>query len=251
MLFAPLLFITALAEGAAPTPDQLIEKAIALNKAQDARALKYTWREDEERRDDKGQPQHPFLKTYDVIMLEGDSYRKLILEDGQPLDAKTAKKVEENLEKTREERKKHKILHKTIHMGDLETLPRLFDSKVTGEEVIGGRKTWRIESDPKAGIKPANQGEEEILATHRVTWFDQEEGFDLRRSTTYPRKINKIDAGTHGEFEFAKVGDVWLPASQIFRGGAHFFPGINAFGDIHIRYYDYKRFTSESTFTPN
>ena len=58
--------------------EQLIQKAIAAHKAQEERGWKFTWREDQESRDEKGQPAHPFLKTYDVIMLEGDTYRKLI-----------------------------------------------------------------------------------------------------------------------------------------------------------------------------
>ena len=250
-MIASLLLLLTLADGSFPPPEQLIEKAIAARKAQDAKGWKFTWHEDEELRDEKGQPLKPFRKTYDVIMLDGDSYRKLILEDGQPLDAKTAKKVEADLEKTREERKKHKLFNKTIHMGGLDQLERLFDSKVTGEETVGGRKTWRVESDPKTGAKAANASEEELLATHRITWFDEEEGIDIRRSTTYTRDVHKIQKGTHAEIEWSKVGEAWLPASQVFRAEVHFFPGIKGFGDRNYRYYNYKRFAAESTFTPN
>jgi hypothetical protein len=213
--------------------------------------VRFTYREDEENRDEKGQPLKPFLKTYDVIMLEGDNYRKPILEDGQPLDPKTAKKVEADLEKTREERRKHKIFHKSVALGGPAQMERLFDNKVTGEDLVDGRKAWRVESEPKADAMPANQAEKEMLASRRVTWFDKDDGIDVRRRTEYFRNVDEIRSGTYIDVEFHRVGDTWLPAVQTFHGMAHFMPGVNAFRDSHTRFYDYKRFAAESTFTPN
>jgi hypothetical protein len=250
-MLASLLIGLTVAQGSLPDPSELIRKAIAVRDAQEAKGLKFTYREDEERRDDKDRPITPFVRTYDVIMLEGDNYRKLILFDGQPIDAKTAKKVEADLEKTREERRKHKFLNKAIHLGGIRDLERFCDNKVVGEELVGGRKTRRVESDPKPGAKAANSAEEELLATHRIVWFDEEEGIDIRRETTYTRTVNKIQAGTHGEIEWSKVGDVWLPAKDYFKGDVKFIPGVRSYGNVRKRYYDYKRFSADSTFNPN
>ena len=246
-----LLAFAAFADNSVPDPEQLIRKAMEFRKAQADKNWKFTWREDEEWRDEKGQPMKPFVRTYDNIMLEGDNYRKLILLDGQPLDAKTARKVEADLNKTREERKKHPLFHKVVHMGDLDSLERLFDSKVTGEEVVGGRKAWRVESDAKPGAKPANPGEQEVIAAHQVTWFDEDEGVDLRRRTTYTHGVHNIKAGTEVEIEWDKVGEAWLPASTVFHGEVDFFPGVSAHPNKKYRFYDYKRFSVETTFTPN
>jgi hypothetical protein len=81
-------------------------------------------------------------------MPEGENYSKLILIDVKPLDAKTQKKVDANLEKTRAERRGNRLLsmRHTVSLGGLDLLMRLFDDKVTGEETISGRKTWRMES---------------------------------------------------------------------------------------------------------
>ncbi len=89
-------------------------------------------------------------------------------------------------------------------MGDLDSLQRLFDSRLTGEEMVGSRKAWRVESDAKPGAKPANQGEEELLAAHRTTWFDEESGIDVRRKTKYIRATHNIKAGTEAEIEWEK-----------------------------------------------
>jgi hypothetical protein len=251
MLVAPLLLLAVLAEGSFPDPAELIRNAIAASKAQDAKNEKFTWREDEVRTDDKGAPIKGFRRTYENIMLEGDNYRKLILVDGQPLDAKMAKKVEEDLAKTRQQRKGHRLFHTTVSLGGIELLGRLFDSKVTGEDLVDGRKTWRVESEPKRGIKPANPEEAESLATRRVTWFDQQEGVELRRLTTFIRATHRFQAGTETQMDWSKVGDAFLLSSLDFRWHLKFLPGVAPSGDSRYRYYDYKRFSTESTFIPN
>jgi hypothetical protein len=253
-LITPVLALLTLADGNFPPAGALIEKAIAADKAQEAKGLKFTWREDEERRDAKGDPIHPFVKTYDVIMLEGSTYRKLILEDARPLDAKTAKKVEQELEKARAERRSRRSLpfvSKTIHFSGIDDLIRLFDNTVTGEETVGGRKAWRVESSAKAGVRAANATEEELLATRRVTWFDEEDGAEVRHTTNYVRQVHKIEPTTRNEMDRRKVGDAWLPATLLFYNEFKIIPGITGVGQVRYRYYDYKRFTAESTFTPN
>src|SRR5882724_11743390 len=94
----------------APTPSQLIRAAIAARKAQDEKGWKFTYHEDEEQFENKkGQVVSRVIRTYDVIMLEGEPYRKLILSNGEPLDAKTQKRVDEDLEKARAERRKRTL----------------------------------------------------------------------------------------------------------------------------------------------
>lgn len=185
-------------------------------------------------------------------MLEGENYRKLILIDGQPLDAKTAKKVDADLEKTRQERRQHNgLFHKNITNSSLEQILRLFDSKVTGEEAINGRKAWRVESEPQPGAKPANKDEEDQLATHVITWFDEEDGEVARSRTTYIRNAHQIQAGNEMEVEMNKIGDSWHPVKFRFKPNLKFMLGIHITGEVRYRYYDYKRFSVETTFTPN
>jgi hypothetical protein len=241
----PLLILSALAEGNFPDPAKLIADAILAEQAQAKKNLKFTWREDEERPKEK-------TKTYDVIMLEGENYRKLILIGSQPLDAKTEKKVEGELEKTRQERKHGRSIgfHKNIQGAGLEQVSRLFDSKVTGEETIDGRKAWRMESEPKPGTPWANAQEEEMLAARRITWFDEEAGVEVQNRTTYFRNIHQIQAGNEFDLQFGKVGDSWQVIAMNFQPNIKFMPGVHITSGVHYRYYDFKRFASDSNFIP-
>ena len=241
----PLLALAVLADAGPPNAAQLIRNAIAAGAAQGQKNEKFTFLEDEEREGEK-------KRTYDNVMLEGENYRKLILIDGKPLDAKTAKKVDDDLEKTRQQRKHHQVgFHKEIHDSTLDQVARLFDSKVTGEEVVNGRKAWRVESEPKPGLKGANSQEEEVLATRRITWFDEEDGVEVRSRSTYFRNAHQIQAGNEMEAESSKVGDSWHITSFRFHANVKFFPGIGVKGDVLYRYYEFKRFAVDATFTPN
>ncbi len=257
-VFAAILltFLPNLSAGAdAPAPEQLIRAAVAALKAQDAKGWKYTFREDTEETqlDKKGKRQPTVRKTYDVIMLEGDHYRKLILVDGKPLDAKTQQKVDADLEKTRAERRKRKsgVITRQISLGGLDLLETLFDNKVTGEETVLGRKTWRVESEPKPDRKPANKAEEQALSARRITWFDQGEGVEVKRRVEIQRAANGFQPGSVLEFEFGKVGDAWLLERQILRVDLKAMMVVRARAEFRFHYHDYKRFEVESTLTTN
>jgi hypothetical protein len=154
------------------------------------------------------------------------------------------------MEKMRELRRKHAFMNKVVPYGGLGVLERLFDNKVVGEESVGGRKAWKVESEPKKGVKGADSKEEEILATRRTTWFDQEEGVELRRRSVYVRGIHSIKAGSFDDMEWSKVGDAWLLAKNHLRSEVSPAPGFGSFGDASYRYFDYKRFSADATFIP-
>src|SRR5258707_1261174 len=106
-----LLLAAVLLQGNAPSAEQLIQAAIAARKAQEDRGWKFTFREDQEQfnPDKSGKLVLEKTRTWDNIMLEGENYRKLLLIDGKPLDPKTQKKVDADLEKARAERRGHKF----------------------------------------------------------------------------------------------------------------------------------------------
>jgi len=202
--------------------------------------------------DKNGRAGPPTTDTYEHIMLEGGEYRRLILKDGKPLDAKTQKKVDDDLEKTRAERRKHSFLSSshTVSLGGLDLLALIFDNKVTGEETVLGRTTWRMESEPKPGYKPANKAEEEALASRRVNWFDQEDGFSIKSKDSFVRAVNTVQPGTQIDWEWTKVGDDWLIGNTVMQADMKIVMGIHGRVESHQRFYDYKRFTVDSTMTP-
>ena len=111
-------------------------------------------------------------------MVEGSDYRKLVLIDGHPLDPKTQKRVDAALRKPAPNvaEPSRWPSHRSVSLGSLELLSRLFDNKVIDREIINGRAAWKMESDPKPGIKAARKEDEEVLASSHTSWFDEQDG---------------------------------------------------------------------------
>ncbi len=236
-----------------PTAESLIARAVAAAKAQSDRNWQYTYREDhtQSQVDKNGKPGPPETRTYEHIMLEGAEYKKLVLIDGHPLDPKMRKKVDSDLEKTRAKRRGSLLpsLHRSVSLGGLELLLRLFDNKVTGRETINGRAAWKVVSEPKPGVKAANRQEEEVLASSRTSWFDEQDGNRIRELIEFQRAANGFQPGTVFELQFAHVGEAWLLSDATIRASMKM---AIARGRVesHQRYYDYKRFQADSAFTP-
>jgi hypothetical protein len=239
----PWLFLLFAAQ---PDPGDLFRSAITAREAQAAK--KFTYREDVE----QVRTEKSTIETFDVIMLEGENYRKLILIDGKPLDAKRQKQVDADLEKARSARRRSTPfnIRRTAKIGGLADIQRLFDCKVTGEEIVNGRKTWRLEAQPKTGIKPANKQEQNMLATKRTIWFDQQEHVDIQSVIVYLQPAEGFQPGSELEYQFSKVNDVWLAASFRFRFHLKAMAFVNARGEARHRFYDYKLFQTESTLIP-
>ncbi len=254
MTVISFLLPCALMAQIAPPASEIIQKAIAAGKLEHEKNWKYTFREDHEQVqiDKNGKPTPTETKTYEHIMLEGEEYKKLVLINGRPLDAKTQKKVDEDLDKTRTERRKRGPFHvtRTVELGDLEQLERIFDNTVTGEETVLGRKTWRVESEPKAGYKAADKREQELIAARHTSWFDQADGTRIKWLDLFVRATNGFGAGTIFDWELTRVGDAWLLDNVGIKADMTIVLGIHARLQSRQRMYDYKRFTVDSTLTP-
>ncbi len=237
-----------------PAPDALIARAIVARKAQADRGTKYTFQEEQAQSqiDKNGIAGPPSSRTYEHIMLEGAEYKKLILTDGKPLDVRTQKKVDDDLAKEAKDRTRHRLLsiNRRVSLGGLDLYTKLFDNKVTGEETVLGRKAWRMESEPKADAKPANSQEKEAVASRRVTWFDQEEGAPIREINVFIRAANGFQPGSKIDLQYRKVGDDWLPDNFSMWADLKMMAVIHGRVDSHQRYYDYKRFSVNSSIKP-
>jgi hypothetical protein len=160
--------------------------------------------------------------------------------------------VDEDLEKARSERRKRGFLSSRhpVSFGDLDLLTRVFDNQAKGEQTVLGRKTWRMESEPKPGYKAANKSEEWALASRRVNWFDREDGVVIKSSAFFIRAVNGFEPGTAMDWEWARIGDDWLRGELVMRVDVKIVLGIRARLESHQRFYDYKRFTADSKMTP-
>lgn len=237
----------------APSAEATVRRAHDLQVAQNQKGWTYTYKEEKEnyRAEKGGELKLESTEAFEIIMLEGETYRKLVLVDGKPLDAKRQRQVDEEMDRERTKRKKRSLrrITRSVRIGGLEEVLRLFDLKAAGEESISGRKAWRVEAEPKTGMKPANKADENAMNTRRTFWFDQETGAELRSEHEYLRATNGFQPGSRVEMEFGRVGEAWLIERLVFRFDLKAMAVVRARGEVRHRFFDYKRFAAESVLT--
>ena len=89
--------------------------------------------------DKNGKPVQNGAAVWEVIFVEGLEYKKLISQDGKPLDAKAQAKEEKKMQQTAEERRKQRragAFHPSVSLASTQDLLTLVDNRLLdGEEI--------------------------------------------------------------------------------------------------------------------
>jgi hypothetical protein len=196
-------------------------------------------------------------KTYQVLMLDGSPYYKLIAENGQPLPAADAaeqdRKLEEEIAHRRnespDEREKRIAEYRSERRQDhalMAQMARAFDYKLLGVETVNGRRCFVLDATPKPGYQPINRDTEVLKGMRGRMWIDAKEyqwvkvQAEVFRPVAFGLFIAHVEPGTEFILEQCPVkGNLWLPAHFTVRVKAEvLFFSHNSFDDE--TYWDYR-----------
>jgi hypothetical protein len=219
-----LVLLLAVAPLWAADDANTIRRFIDAQKLNDEKAKNYTYVEEAVwfTRDKAGKLHQNRSETNEIVLIEGSKYRKLVARNGKPIGAKDQARVDKEMREAAEERRRHppaptggKISsgHDNADLGTNEELLTLYDNRVTGEEQIGGRKAWVIESAPQTGHAPANEHESDALNFNKKLWIDEAEFVMLRAVYTVTGDRIFAKPGSAISFELEKINqEVWQPS---------------------------------------
>ncbi len=253
LVLSPICALAA--AGQLPSSASLLNQALEADRKLGPVQAQYTYIEElrNQQIDKNGKPGAVDRKTYDVVFVEGEPYRKLILLDGKPLSPDRQRKVEEDLARTREERLKARReggIHRSVSVGGLEALRDYFDTRITGEAVLRGHPVWVMESTPRK-MKEADKKQEELRSWKHKSWFAKEDGMRIQWTSELVRAANglqpksmftwELDQGDENCWLLRRVtGDVLFSAYRVIR--------------THTRsdqtFTNYRKFDVSSTITP-
>ena len=252
-----LIGSAAFAETTAPDPVELVRRSVPAVLANSEKTQLYAYREYrvEREHDKNGKETERKTYTWDVIGLEGSTYRKLIQRNDQPLAPKEQKREDERLVKETARRRKetpeqrrNRVLSFSYSLTfRYERMTDLFDLEYKGEEAVEGRTAYVVQGMPKPGVRPANDNEKELLNYRVRVWIDQEE-------LTTPRIEFEV-IGDHSRMQKGSMFDwsserdeagVWLLKELRIRYNIRFFKALAAHGEVTETYSDYKRFQVDS-----
>ena len=264
--FVFLLGATSLTAQTAPAdPVAIVTRSVELDRLNTMRARDYTFIQKIEHKEfEAGKVKKLESDTYDVVILGNRPYRKKIARNDKPLSADEAAKVQSEFDKEirkrqsegEEERKKalaqeQKREHDSREF--LAEIPRAFDFRIVGEELVDNCKTWVIDATPKPGYRGRVKHWELLTKFQGRFWIDQSEYQWVRVQAVTIAPVSfgwflaRLEPGAKLNFLQSRVNsEVWLPARATTRLNARIALFRRLDGEIEVTWKDYKKFQADS-----
>jgi hypothetical protein len=229
-----VLLAISIAQLAAAQADarEIIRRSITAELENSKRAKNYTFlqRTEERELDDSGQVKSKQSKTFDVTMLQGSSYRRLIERNDHPLLPKEEKKEQDKLRSSLVDRRHETPGQREKRVSEydnrpgrnramLSEIPEAFDFYFRAEEEVDSRPVYVIEGMPRAGYRPQNADARILLPQLKLTvWVDKADfnwvriNAEVIDTITWGLCLVKMSPGARFELQQTRVNDeVWLP----------------------------------------
>jgi len=221
-LSAAALLLYAAQAGGPPDAADLVARSMQANEADWAAAPRFDYCE--RTSDDDG------VKTYDVTMLYGTPYKRLVMVDGKPLSPSDQRAQQQKLDAERGKRERESPQDRAHRIGDyrkdwdkahriLEEMPRAFSYRVVGTRRAGARTAYVIDATPRPGYDPPDAEGRVLTAMHGEFWIDARTYQWVRASARVLHPVSiagflaRVQPGTRFELEQRPVGPgVWLPS---------------------------------------
>jgi hypothetical protein len=227
------IVIALAAVAAAQTPDvsEIVRRSIQASDENWRIARNYTFlqRTEERQLDSAGRVKSKEVKTYDVTLLEGSPYLRLVERDDRPLPPAEEKKERDKLEKSNAERlketpaerqrridqydKRRERQRKTMH-----EVEAAFDFKIAGQDRVEGRDVWILEAKPRPGYSPRSRDAKVLPHVRGKLWIDQRTYHWVKLDAEVIDPVYwglflvRLDQGARIRFDETRVNDeVWLP----------------------------------------
>lgn len=203
-----------------PSPEEIIKNSVAANQVDFKAALDFNWKE----RDSSGKDS----KTYQVTMIEGTPYNRLLAVNGKRLssDQETAElqKEHEVAAKRRSEspeERRHRIAKfekdRTRDNLMMQQLTQAFTFSLVGERKIRGFKVWMLKATTRPGYQPPNMETQVLPGMQGILWVDQKTYNWVKVTAEVVRPVSiegflaEVQPGTFFELEKSPVGagGVW------------------------------------------
>lgn len=249
----PFALILASSTGVAAglNVDEIISRSVAANQQDFNAAPEFDHKERD--RTPSG------TKTYQITMMQGSPYQRLIAVNGKPLspaqDADERKKQQQaetqRHAESQADRRKRIASYERDRQRDNQMMGQLtvaFDFTVVGEHKLRGFNVWVLKATPRPGYKPPNMETQVLPGMQGELWIDQHsyQWVKVTARVIHPVSIEgflaQVEPGTQFELEKAPVGNgIWQPSHFAMRSEAKVLFLINRSSQADETYYDYER----------
>jgi hypothetical protein len=200
----------------------IIKRSVEVSNADWQSAPQYDYFE-RDRQQDGG------TKTYEVMMILGSDYQRLVAVNGKPLTAEEQAREQRKLERVIARRKsepeeqraqriaKYEKDRKQDHLL-MEQLTVAFDFKLLGEQKLGPHDVYVLRATPRPGYQPPNIETKVLTGMQGKLWIDKPtcQWVKVEAEVVHPVSIAgflaQVQPGTRFELEKMPVVEgSWLP----------------------------------------
>lgn len=208
---------------AATTPNakMIVEKSVEANQRDFEAAPRFSYHERD--RVDNG------TKTWEVTMIEGSPYQRLIEVNGEPVSKDQAAQEEQKKKQEIANRKAESASARRDRIAKYEKdrnrdnammkqLTVAFDFKLIGKKNVNSRDVYVLKATPKPGYRPPNLETQVLPGMQGELWIDTQtyQWVKVTAKVIHPVSIEgflaEVEPGTQFELEKMPVTDsIWLP----------------------------------------
>jgi hypothetical protein len=249
-----------------PDAREMVRRSVAASDENWKIARNYTFlqRTEERHVDPAGEVKSKEVKTYDVTLLDGSPYFRLLERDDRPLPAVEEKKEREKLEKSIAERMKETPAERRRRIEDydkrrerqrevMREVAEAFDFRNIGQDTLDGREVWIVEATPRAGYQPRGRDAKVLPHVRGKVWIDQRSFHwvkleaEVIHPVTWGLFLVRLEPGARIRFDETRVNDeVWLPRHIWVAASAR----IGVFKKLRVQedttYKNFRKFQTDS-----
>jgi hypothetical protein len=263
-----VLALAPIALAAAQEPDAraIVQRSLEANEQNWKIARNYTFlqRTEDRRMDGSGQVKSKEVKSYDITLLQGSPYIRLVGRDDHPLPPAEEKKEQDKLNKSIAERMKETPAQRERRISDydkhrarqqeaMREIGDAFDFQVLGQDRVEGHDVWILQATPRPGYQPRSSEAKILPHVRGKLWIDQKSYHwakleaEVITPVSWGLFLVRLDSGARIHFDETRVNDeVWLPQHVWIAASAR----LGLFKKLRVEedtiYKNYRRFQTDS-----
>ena len=210
---------------------EVIRRAVAADEQNWKAASHYTFTERVDSRylDSQGRLKSREVKSQDVLLLDGSSYRRVVARNDRPLPPIDERKELEKLARSVAERQRETAVQRAKRVAEYvrrpewqreawHELPAAFDFRWCAEEVLDGRSVYVIEAWPRQGYRPGSLMGKVLARLKARLWIDKQDYHIVKAEAEVIATISvglflvRVAKGSRATLVQTRVNeDVWMP----------------------------------------
>jgi hypothetical protein len=215
---------------AQPDVQTIIQRSVASNEADWKAAPDYAFLED----DRSGEND----RTYEVTMILGSPYRRLVKMNGMALSPQAEQKEQRKFDDAMRQRKSESQAARQARIANYtaerkrdrlltEQLTQAFDFTLSGDQTVASRDVYVLHATPRNGYTPPNTEARVLRGMEGDLWIDKQtfQWVKVMARVIHPVFIAgflaRVEPGTFFELEkMAVTKEIWLPKHFVVKSRA-------------------------------